>query len=361
MNQDFGSYVVIGRARRDIGRSFVGLLLTDRETRDGRGGYNRVAGPDFQWRPVSTEVVTGQFLFSATGGAESLASYASDLQWSHDTTRLDLNARYKDLGDEFRADTGFVPQVGYREGSGGGGWTLRPTGFVRRLRAYVDTQRQVDREGVLISRHVTPGVDMDVRWSGFLRLRWVDERTRSGAGALDRRQVAYVVRFSPSSRIAEIRAEGNVGEDIDFANSRPARGGTINVSARLNLTQHLELHLLQNERRLNVDALDTGTPERLFTARVSRVRGTYTFTARSFARVIAQYVSTTRNPLLYLDEASRRSASFSGSLLFAYKLNWQSVLFVGYGDERALSDGNGNGLEPAGRQAFVKVSYAFQR
>jgi hypothetical protein len=49
----------------------------------------------------------------------------------------------------------------------------------------------------------------------------------------------------------------------------------------------------------------------------------------------------------------------SASALFAYKLNWQSVLFVGYGDDRELS--NEHEVEKTVRQFFTKVSYAFQR
>ena len=48
-NQDFGAYVLIARAKREIGRSFVSALATDREAHDGNG-HNRVVGPDFQWR-----------------------------------------------------------------------------------------------------------------------------------------------------------------------------------------------------------------------------------------------------------------------------------------------------------------------
>jgi len=50
---------------------------------------------------------------------------------------------------------------------------------------------------------------------------------------------------------------------------------------------------------------------------------------------------------------------FSGSALFAYKINWQSVMFVGYGDDRELSDVHR--LSPLDHQVFVKISYAFQR
>ena len=52
-------------------------------------------------------------------------------------------------------------------------------------------------------------------------------------------------------------------------------------------------------------------------------------------------------------------AVLEGSALLAYKLNWQSVVFVGYGDTRELSDRDR--LERQARQFFVKLSYAFQR
>jgi hypothetical protein len=54
-----------------------------------------------------------------------------------------------------------------------------------------------------------------------------------------------------------------------------------------------------------------------------------------------------------------RGGDFSGSALFAYKVNWQSVVFVGYGDTRELTAADR--LQPTDRQFFVKVSYAFQR
>ena len=107
--------------------------------------------------------------------------------------------------------------------------------------------------------------------------------------------------------------------------------------------------------------LDTNAvSRRLFIARVSRFRGTYTFTARLFARGIVQYVSTTRDVSLYIDPATiPREGTLSAQALLSYKLNWQSVLFVGYGDDRDRTEQNQ--LVKTGRQVFVKASYAFQR
>ena len=69
---------------------------------------------------------------------------------------------------------------------------------------------------------------------------------------------------------------------------------------------------------------------------VERLRATYTFTAalvRAGDRPVREHRA---RPALYTDEVGGRSAAFSGSALFAYKLNWQTVLFVGYGDDREL-------------------------
>jgi hypothetical protein len=158
--------------------------------------------------------------------------------------------------------------------------------------------------------------------------------------------------------VTQLLIDATTGQEIDFANARPGTGSTINLQATLNLTNHLNLDLVQNQRWVNVNPVDVS--QRLFIARVSRLRGTYTFTARLFARGIVQYVSTTRDPSLYIDPTTlAREGTLSAQALLSYKLNWQSVMFIGYGDDRDLADQNQ--LVKSGRQVFVKLSYAFQR
>ena len=65
VNQPGGATVIIARTKRNIGRNFLSVLVTDRESFDGQG-WNRLAGPDFQWRPSDADTVTGQWLFSDT-------------------------------------------------------------------------------------------------------------------------------------------------------------------------------------------------------------------------------------------------------------------------------------------------------
>jgi len=364
--QASGSLVFVGRVKRNISRHFISALVTSREAHDG-AGYSRLAGPDFQWRPTSSDIVTGQWLFSETRTPDrpdlsptwtgaTLSGQAALVQWQRDTRHFDATTSYRDITDDFRADTGFMPQVGIRQVTARGGWTVRPSGLVSRQRSFAEFERQIDRDGALIERAATIGSSMDTKLGGQMEFKYLDDRLRSGASTFRRQRFGYEVRFNPSRRFASISVDGTAGEEIDFANSRPGHGATVNISAQLNPTEHLEIAVVQNQRWVDVDVAGMGAG-RLFTARVSRIRGTYAFNQKSFARIIWQYVSTDRDPERYLTAVADRSGDFSASALFAYKINWQSVMFIGYGDDRELSDAHR--LEPLGRQLFVKMSYAF--
>jgi hypothetical protein len=289
----------------------------------------------------------------------ALKGHGANAWWSHSTKTIDWFGQYKDFGDGFRADDGFVPQVGYRQGYGEAGYTFRPTGFLRRLRTFAVADYSADREGDLLNRRLSFGAGMDGRWSSFLRLWYAVDRVRAGDITLPRQQLLYIVNLSPSLRLNQISLEGFIGQEIDFDDARTGSGANVSLSATFRPTNHLELRFNEARRWLNVDTASGGR-SRLFTAGVDRLRATYTFTPRAFLRVIGQYVTTRRDPSLYTEEVARKEATFSGSALLAYKLNWQTVLFVGYGDDRELEAATER-LGRLDRQFFVKLSYALQR
>jgi hypothetical protein len=363
--QDFSSNVVIGRARHDLGSSFVSFLVTGREIEGG--GYNRVFGPDFQWRPRGSDTVTGQLLLSASRTPErpelaaewdgrDLGSHALYFDWSHQTRTVDWNVRYQDIGDEFRADVGFLPQVGIRDGRVGGGYTVFPEkGPVRRLHPYAFL-RQFDATdgGDLLLRRVTFGIEADGFWNSYTVVERHIERERVGTRLFPRSFWYFYTQMSPSRILGQISLEVTTGEAIDYANARAGDGTNLVLGATVRPTDHLELRFNGSRQTLDVDG------GRLFTAEVNRLKATYTFSARSFLRLIGQRVQVESDPDLYTFEVAPRDESFTGSALFAYKLNWQTVLFLGYGDERALEERTDR-LERSGRELFLKVSYAFQR
>jgi hypothetical protein len=365
-NQDFRSLVAIGRVRHDLGRSFVSFLGTDREVEGG--GHNRVFGPDFQWRASGNDTVTGQLLFSSTRTPDrpdlasqwdgrTLSGHAGDVWYSHSSSTWDWYTEYKDFSDGFRADDGFVPQVGYRENYGELGYTVHPTGPISRLRVYLAADYQAQQDGKLIFRQVSPGFGMDGVWSSFTRIRWGHDKVRAGERTIDRDQLIYTVQFTPSQTISLVSLNGFVGSDVDFANSRPGTGANVTLALGVRPTDHFELRLDGGWQWLDVTTED-GQRGRLFTAQFERLRATYTFSSRSFLRVIGQYVRTDRDPSLYKSTVTALDGSLTASALFAYKLNWQTVLFVGYGDDRTLTEDDR--LQRSARSVFLKLSYAFQ-
>lgn len=367
-DQDFRMLAAVARVRHEFGQSFVSFLATDREIRDSEGGgYNRVFGPDFRWSPTDEDTITGQILFSssqtperpdlaAEWNGQKLSSHAGQIWWSHSTKTIDWFAQYNDYGDEFRADNGFLPQVGFRETYAEGGYTFRPTGPVRRIRTFLIADYQAQQDGALIFRQISPGFGMDALLNSFVRLRVGFDKVRAGAKTFDRTRLIYEMNASPSRVFNRVGINGDIGEQVDFDNSRSGDGATINLFATVRPTDHLELRFDGSRRWLDVDSPDARG--RVFTASVARLRTQYTFSARAFIRAIGQYVETKRNPELYTFEVSEKDGDFSGSVLLAYKLNWQTVLFLGYGDTRTVSEDDQ--LERASRQLFLKLSYAFQ-
>lgn len=361
---DFASRNLIGRVRHDIGSSFASFLVTDREIEGG--GHNRVFGPDFLWRAGENDNIRGQFLISdsrtpvrpdlaAEWTGQSFSSHAAQIEWSHSTQTIDWTLVGFDRGNQFRADLGFVPQVGTKESYGQGGYTFHPKGFFSRVRPFVEADYTGQRDGKLVYRFVQPGIEADGRWTTYGKLSVAFDRVRAGDRTIKRTPVHVEFGARPSRLIQAIDIEGRWGTDIDFANSRPGRGGSIEANAQIRPTDHLEFVLNSEYSRLDVEG-----GQRLFAARVERLKATYNFSSRAFLRLIGQYVRTDRDPGLYAPPLeSAAEAGRTLSVLYAYKVNWQTVLYAGYGDVNELTDA-GN-YAAAGRQAFVKVSYAWQR
>ena len=368
VDQDFESRVAIGRYRREFGTSFASVLYSGREIEGG--GYNRVLGPDFQWRPNDLHTVTGQLLWSFSETPErpdlaeewdgrELSGHAADLWWNRADGKWDAYLEGKEISDGFRADNGFVPQVGYRAGWAEGGRTWRPEqGAVRRVRLFTWGSYSEDRDGELLLWEAVPGIGLDAALNTFLRVELAFDEVRNTDRTFRRTQLRPQIDMRPGKVLQRIYIVARFGDDVDFTHDRPAEGGSIQSQLELRPSDHLQLVAIYNRRWLDVDE-GGGLEGRLFTAEVSRLKAVYLFNARTWLRLIGQWVETNRDPRLWEAEVDAREGDFAGSAVFAYKLNWQTVLYLGYADTRALDDADE--LQPAERQAFFKISYAFRR
>jgi hypothetical protein len=367
--QEFSSRVLVGSLRRDFGSSYLGLLVTGREN-DG-GGHNRVGGPDFLWRRSETDQLTGQLLVSdtetpdredlyPTWDGRQLTSHAGHLEWLHTGRDWTWRATVQDFGEDFRADEGFVPQVGFRSGRYALYRNFYPQrGLFRRVAPYTIVRYIESPDGDLIQRQTIPGIQIQGQRNMSTGIEFVvREQLRVGSQVLERSNTNYYFQIDPGRRLSRVGFNGSLGDSIDFANGRVGQGGHLGGFGILKPTDHLALDFTTDHQWLDVNA-GGGREGRLFTAQIERLKATYNFTARAFLRVIGEYLDVERDPRLYTFPVNADSGSFAGSALFAYQINWQTVLFVGYGDDR-LQDRLGD-LQRADRLVFVKISYAFQR
>jgi hypothetical protein len=339
-------------------------MFTDREV--SGAGHNRVFGPDAQWRPTGSDIVTGQLLFSSTEdpvdppffNGESANSYAGNISWDHQVRNYDWRVRYFDLGEDFRADVGFVPQVGYRQIDGGAGLRFYPNSkLFRYVRVYGYGEKLYFTDGDDLGHDYFPGIFLIGTRNLTAQFEFHDNKVFVSDSLLTQRYFSYFVQFDPSRRLPRITFFGQTGDLIDFDNARVGSGTNITLQATVRPFDHLTL--IADAAREWLDLDEATAAGRLYTANIARLKAVYVFNQRSFVRAIGQYVSTTRDPALYGFEVPKRDGNFLGSILYGYRLNWQTVFFVGYGDNGIIDEGNS--LVRTNRSFFVKVSYAWQR
>jgi|CXWL01.1.fsa_nt_gi hypothetical protein len=349
------------RYRRDIGAgSAVGLILTDRE---GGGYSNRVGGFDGLLRINEQSTFRFQALGSQTEYPDEVqsefdqpdgrfADQAFYLGYSYNSRSYSGYLRYEDIGDEFRADLGFLPQIGRRSALVGG------------------TRNWYGKEGSPWTRFSIGGdvnydrtqgdITLEEEWELFLEAEGPYQtffflgpglRDRYWNGVTYRENyVGFFVNARPAGWLS-FNLDGRIGDQIDFANDRLGDLVALVPGVQLSVGKHLRFELDHNYRRLDIDA---GT---VFTANLSQVRAIYQFNIRSFVRAIVQYTDIERDPGLWVEAVDARSKDLFTQLLFSYKVNPRTVLFLGYSDGRRGDQDID--LTQDTRSVFLKLGYAW--
>jgi hypothetical protein len=345
------SIVAVGRWSVARDNSLVGLIFTDLETEEGS---NRLFGPDFEWRPSAAHEVRGQFLLSSTRGelfdaADAVTDQAFLLGYRYSTPATGLMLEYQRIGHDFRAENGFIPQVGIESGSAILQRNFYPEGWLTLVEAGLGVDASVEIDDRTVSRSTYPYIALHGKWNSSLLLEYhANEKVRTDTRMLGYSYLQYALKIHPSERISNIALSGQLGEQADVVNGRVGRGGVVTLSARLRPSIHLATDIQAERRWIKIDAGD------LLTADIARIKATYYFSSRSFLRAIGQYEKVRRDPGLYVEPVARSEGSLGGSVLYGYRFNWQTSFHVGYGDERPMmNDRYGEGS----RSFFMKLVY----
>jgi hypothetical protein len=140
---------------------------------------------------------------------------------------------------------------------------------------------------------------------------------------------------------------------VDYDNVRQAREDFLAPGVSLDLGRHLRLSLDHARSDFSVDDGD------LFVAELTQLRATYQFNIRAFIRLVSIFERIDREAANYRFPIASVEQGLANQLLFSYKLNPQTVFFLGYSD-RYLSDGvEVPDLTQQSRTLFFKIGYAW--
>lgn len=359
----------VARFRRDVGgTSTVGALYTGRE---GTGYHNRLAGFDAFYRPLASVTIQGQLLRSQTEYPAAVAAEydQSDRsftgtgvqargRWSTRNWRVEADFRRFDEG--FRADAGFVTQAGIQGGFANmtRTWWGGSDRWFNQLRFTAGTWRNDDFSGNRINGGAWAGVEFEGPSQSFIGIwpnvamsEYYDGVQHSGLN-----QLFFTMRAAPSGTL-RFGLNGNVGDVVDYANGGVGSEFRLSPDASLRFGRNVEAGLSHTVQRLNRD----GAP--VFTANLSEVRAVYNFSPRSFLRSVIQYRHTDRDPAQYEAVVDPTRRSLFAQLLYAYKVNPQTLLFLGYSEDGTGftdEDRRRVPLTTTGRSFFVKIGYAWR-
>ncbi len=362
----------VARYRRDVGQaSNIGLLATYRDAEDGT--RNRVLGIDALLRLGPHDLVKVQIADSETEYGSALLSLDEDGDGSADFAdqpdgRFDGHAawfRYqhadgawewwlagKERSPGLRMDNGFMPRVDTRAWGAG----LRRQFFgpadawYTRLRFTLDATVARRLDGQLTDENFGAHALYEGPMQSLLRLSLYKTKIFFEGRLFEQDRVGGFFNIRPSGDLTA-SIDFSIGDGIDFTGSRPARTLRLQPGVTWNIGRHFFVQFDHTYEQLEVGG------EELFTANLSQARVVYHFNRRLLLRAILQHRLIERSPELYEDEVDSESRTLFSQYLVSYKVNPQTVLFLGYSDNR-LGDQD-LGLTTEGRTFFLKLGYAW--
>jgi hypothetical protein len=353
----------VGRYSRSFGNaSQFGAVMT---ARSGDDYHNYVGGFDARWKINDQHTLKAQVLRSDTDYPDQVAiefeqpvdaftGDAAQLEYNYDSRNWFAYANHEMFESGFRADSGFITRVDYDQQELGLGyrWHGDEDNWWTRLRANGEYNIAHDDQGRLLEREIEAYFAIVGPKQWFMEI-----------GGLTRDALFDDIMFKEDkiSLYTEIKPKGGlyfgiwaqVGDQIDFDNSR--LGDQVRLQPRItwNVNQHLMLRL-----QSSLVKLDSKEGPNIFDARVHDLRATWQFSVRSFIRLTVQQQDIDRNQALYIDEVDAHSRDVGRQLLYSYKLNPQTVFFLGYSDQHVDDDGL-DSLTVTDRTLFLKIGYAW--
>jgi hypothetical protein len=350
--------VAVARYRYNLNdNTTLGVIGTFRH---GEDYGNDVVGVDGRWQK-GAHTITAQFLHSEsqyplalgfdedepTGNAARAYYTFSNRDWY-------FTAGHVDVDPGFRADLGFIGQVGYDKSIVGGQrtWYNDPAAKITKYSFYSDFDITHRYDGQLLERELEASFDLQgplqssLSVFGLTRVRFWDEEM------FDERNLGISGSMVLRGKY-RVGATVNVGQRVDLRASRVGDYLAVDLNGALDIGRGIEFVPVFSWSRLQRDG---GTA---YVAMVFDTRLNWQLDPRQRLRLTLQGSHVSRDQSLYEDPISHGGNDWGGQLLYSYKVNPRTAFYGGlsYG---AFRDDNHPDMFGNARGLFLKYSYGWQ-
>jgi len=364
---DDDSNVAIVRYKMDVGeRNNIGVLMTQRDASDYN---NTLLSVDGSYWFSDIDSLTYQLAKSDTDNPlaiqdefdlkEEQQGTAITLGYSHRTRDYNIRVNYTDVSDDFRADLGFQSRVDYSKLVIGGSqtWYGDKDDVFTEWGYFGDWDKSYDQDGNMLEEEIELHGNLQGPMQLFTNFGLVHRKRFYDDQFFNETQAMMYAQITPIAGL-QLRMFNRFGSQIDFANTQLGDVVDIEPSISWDVNENLNIDFSFNYSQLDVDS------KRLFTAEQSDIRLSYQFDMRSLVKLVIQYTDIERNPDLYSydedeEQRDKRSRYFSTQLVYSYKINPQTLFYLGYSDG-GFQDDSLEHLERDQRTIFTKFSYAWQ-
>ena len=279
-----------------------------------------------------------------------------------------LDLEHQNIGADFRADLGYIPKTDIKTNQ-----ALIKRNFYSEHGSYwqeagISGQWKIahNLNNELIERELTTNFTIDGPLQSVFEialihgervgLRYDDNSTAIDGNTtfFNEDQLTLFTSAYLNNR-TYISLDFTVGDKIDYSNDR--LGNLIEVTGNINvfLTDHLEFDFYQTYSKL--DAKEDNIEQNVYTANISELRVSYQFDVRSYLKLSLVY-DNIEYPNTNSDLDSEQIKALSTQLIYSYKLNPQTVFFLGYSDN-SYQENDLTKLTQTERTFFTKISYAW--
>lgn len=349
-----------------FGRDFrnnttLGLLFTNRE---GGDYFNRVYGIDGNLRFRQNDEVVFQFLGSGTKYDDTTAvnynqplgqfnDRAISAAYQHKTRHHVVQLGYEDIGENFRADMGFLPQVGFRRYNAYSNYewrTEKSKNWWTKFNLVNSAAYTSGSDGTMLEKSLTNTLSYDGIYQTYLSIGNTLSRQYYNGIEFGLSQFAISAYIIPTGYFS-LSVYSLLGDTIDYVNIRKGERILLNANLTYRMGAHLRLNLDHTYEKMNA------AENRLYTANISQAAVIYHFNARAFFRTLLQYYDYDYNVANYSNPVAPEFKHFFTQLLFSYKINPRTVLFIGYTDN--YYGAYEYGITKKDYTLFVKIGYAW--